>query len=163
MRRCSVCGEEKDDACFCKKGKGLNPACRDCTSVINKRYHDENRQAVILRKRAYRDKNRGICLAAAAKSRAKSAGIEIDLGLFDGSYFESWVGDDPVCECCGREMRPNRGAFCDDSITIDRIVPSLGYVRGNVAVLCWRCNRIKSNATSDELCMIAIWMWSHGA
>lgn len=35
--------------------------------------------------------------------------------------------------------------------TLDRIVPDVGYVKGNVAVISLRANRIKYNATIDEL------------
>jgi hypothetical protein len=34
---------------------------------------------------------------------------------------------------------------------VDRIVPRRGYVRGNVAVISMRANRLKSNMTLDEL------------
>ena len=35
--------------------------------------------------------------------------------------------------------------------TLDRIIPALGYVAGNIAVISWRANRLKSDATSEEL------------
>jgi len=37
---------------------------------------------------------------------------------------------------------------------IDKIKPNLGYVKGNVRVICWRANRLKSDATLDELLSI---------
>ena len=42
--------------------------------------------------------------------------------------------------------------------SLDRIVPDLGYVRGNVIVMSYRANRIKSDATAAELCAIAVWV-----
>lgn len=39
----------------------------------------------------------------------------------------------------------------DGSPTIDRIINDLGYVKGNVIVISWRANRIKSDATLAEL------------
>jgi hypothetical protein len=39
----------------------------------------------------------------------------------------------------------------DTRASLDRIVPSLGYVPGNVRVISFRANRIKSDATPDEL------------
>lgn len=35
--------------------------------------------------------------------------------------------------------------------SVDRIIPKLGYVKGNVIVICDLANRIKSNATPDEI------------
>lgn len=41
------------------------------------------------------------------------------------------------------------------SPTLDRTVPEKGYVKGNIAVISYKANRLKSNATPDELEMIA--------
>lgn len=35
--------------------------------------------------------------------------------------------------------------------SLDRIVPDLGYVIGNVNVISWKANRLRSNASADEL------------
>jgi hypothetical protein len=37
-------------------------------------------------------------------------------------------------------------------------VPAKGYVKGNVAVISTRANRIKSNATYKEIQMVADWV-----
>lgn len=42
--------------------------------------------------------------------------------------------------------------------SIDRIIPELGYVKGNVAVISWRANNLKSNATLHELESVVQWM-----
>jgi hypothetical protein len=39
----------------------------------------------------------------------------------------------------------------DNSPSLDRIVPEKGYVAGNIRVISQRANRIKSNATVEEL------------
>lgn len=41
------------------------------------------------------------------------------------------------------------------SPSLDRIIPSLGYVRGNVMVISKRANTIKSDATAEELLAVA--------
>ena len=50
----------------------------------------------------------------------------------------------------------------DDSPSIDRLIPELGYIKGNVNVISLRANIIKNNATKDELIKIANWMESKG-
>lgn len=35
--------------------------------------------------------------------------------------------------------------------TLDKLVPELGYVPGNVFIISWRANKLKSNMTIDEL------------
>lgn len=46
----------------------------------------------------------------------------------------------------------------DDSPSLDRLVPSLGYIKGNVCVISHRANSIKSNATWQELLSVSEWV-----
>jgi hypothetical protein len=39
---------------------------------------------------------------------------------------------------------------CDNSPSLDRIIPSLGYVKGNVRIISNRANRLKNNGSSEE-------------
>jgi hypothetical protein len=43
----------------------------------------------------------------------------------------------------------------DNSPSLDRKTPELGYVRGNVAFISTKANRIKSNATTEEIFAVA--------
>lgn len=42
----------------------------------------------------------------------------------------------------------------DDSISIDRIDPTVGYTNGNTRIVSWRANRLKSDATPQELLLL---------
>lgn len=50
------------------------------------------------------------------------------------------------------------GGARTSSPSLDRIVPELGYTKGNVAVISHRANCIKSNATLPELEAVASWL-----
>ena len=54
-----------------------------------------------------------------------------------------------------------KGKTRQDTPTLDRILPELGYVKGNVAFLSYRANRIKDNGTMQEHYKIADWIWNH--
>lgn len=43
------------------------------------------------------------------------------------------------------------GHHLPSSPSLDRIIPERGYTRGNVRVVSYRANQLKSNATLDEL------------
>lgn len=60
------------------------------------------------------------------------------------------------CPVLGIEIRYCQGkiGFIDHSPSMDRIVPRLGYVPGNVRIISWRANRLKQDATLDELLAI---------
>lgn len=85
--------------------------------------------------------------------RAKKNSIEFNL---DSDYIYNLILNQdkkcPYCECnlCFLNNR-------DDKVTspsFDRLIPSIGYLKENVVVCCYRCNSIKNNATYDELNLI---------
>ena len=45
----------------------------------------------------------------------------------------------------------------DNSPSLDKFIPSLGYVKGNIHVISWRANRFKSDGTPEEWQKIAEW------
>ncbi len=51
----------------------------------------------------------------------------------------------------GLNKHVGEGKLYDDSPSLDKIIPKLGYVKGNVWVVSNKANRIKSNATIEEL------------
>jgi hypothetical protein len=46
----------------------------------------------------------------------------------------------------------------DNSPSLDRINPEKGYVRGNIAIISYRANRMKADGTADEHRLIAEWI-----
>ena len=87
-----------------------------------------------------------------AKFRAKKRGIPFDLTL------ES-LGEMPLhCPALGIPLIV--GGPRDNRPQIDRIVPSVGYVRGNVAIVSARANRIKNDGTLRELLLLTQWLQS---
>jgi hypothetical protein len=81
------------------------------------------------------------------RNNAERVGVDFDLTISD-LY--------PLPETCPVLGIPinygtgSRGA-ADNSMSIDRINPDLGYVKGNVVLVSQRANRIKNDATVDEL------------
>jgi hypothetical protein len=57
------------------------------------------------------------------------------------------------------ESKMGKGKTRPDTPTLDRILPELGYIKGNVAFLSYRANRIKDNGTMQEHYAIADWIW----
>ena len=46
----------------------------------------------------------------------------------------------------------------DRTPSLDRFVPNLGYVKGNIRVISFRANRLKSDATIDEMRQVLAYM-----
>ena len=95
-------------------------------------------------------KNRAYRLWASAKDRAK-AGLPFNVTR---EYIESiWPKDN----CCPILLVELKGPVGDQrgvqptSPTLDRIVPQLGYVTGNVAVISQRANAMKQDCYKSEV------------
>lgn len=59
------------------------------------------------------------------------------------------------CPVFGMELKRGEGKWSEGSPSIDRIVPDLGYVKGNILIVSWKANRFKNNATIIELQQLA--------
>jgi hypothetical protein len=100
-----------------------------------------------LRPQAYR---RNICQALVRHARARAAlvGVAFDITKED-------IHVPAVCPLLGIPIRVANRRNDPHSPTIDRIVPALGYVRGNVWVISFRANQLKNDGTPEEHEMIA--------
>jgi hypothetical protein len=61
------------------------------------------------------------------------------------------------CPVFGFQLQSGSGKLHDASPTVDKIIPSKGYVPGNIQVLSHLANRMKSNATKTQLVIFAKW------
>ena len=111
----------------------------------------EKRAAVYARMYARRhaDPRRG--MLAGAKRRAKAYGVPFDLVLED-------IVVPKLCPVLGIPIGIGGGKTHAGSPSLDRIIPELGYVPGNVAVISHRANKIKNDATAAELRAVAEWV-----
>lgn len=79
-----------------------------------------------------------------AKNRAEKRGVAFDITPADILV--------PIfCPVLGLRLERGRGRFNPTSPTLDRIDNTRGYVKGNIIVVCWRANRLKSDASLPEL------------
>ncbi len=81
------------------------------------------------------------------KSSAKKRDIPFTLLLSDMDE----IGIPIVCPILGIPLHFNRHKVEDNSISFDRIDSSKGYSLDNVIVISYRANKLKSNATIDEM------------
>lgn len=135
MRICSKCQTEKENSEFHKQTNdphGLQSYCKMCMKSIKYSNHKKGHQ------KDYRK-----YLVRAAKCRAKQKNIPFDITWKDLELLT-------ICPVFGVDM------FSDTrnnpfSPSIDRLIPELGYVKGNVRVISRRANVIKSDASIREI------------
>lgn len=86
---------------------------------------------------------------ASIRYRAKKRGVPCTLR---GPDLEEMLPPDMVCPVLGVEMR---WGDKDYGPSVDQILPSEGYTKENCMVMCMKANRIKSNATPEEIRLVA--------
>jgi len=178
---CVDCGIEKpidDFHLHCLQPDGHHSDCKDCARArINQHYKDPgvkerksayNKEYQDSRPREYfREKaNRGNrnrkkkdlrlyklrFMLRSAKSRAKKKNLPFDISEAEFGGFRQ-LDYCPVFPHI--ELKWDNDKIMDNSPTIDRIIDELGYIRGNVRIISWLANRIKSNATAAEILLLA--------
>jgi hypothetical protein len=92
-------------------------------------------------------------MLGAAKQRAQAEGVPFSISIND-------IVIPTVCPIFGIEIKIGEGR--DLAPSLDRIVPNLGYVPGNVRVISMRANRIKRDSTESELRSILRYVESGG-
>lgn len=98
---------------------------------------------------------------ARATVRLDGRGLE-----FDDALFDIFPENPPkTCACCGvvldYNVYPRNDVAREKSPSIDRCINSVGYVVGNVYVTCFRCNRLKNNATLEDLKLFVAYVERH--
>ena len=88
----------------------------------------------LLQRKKFRDKKRN----------AIERGIEFTLVFGNLTWPE-------YCPALGIKINYSTTGRLDNNITFDRINPTKGYTPENTRLISWRANRIKNDATSDEL------------
>lgn len=83
-----------------------------------------------------------------AKKRAQRRGVPFSISITDIVVPET-------CAVFGFPISRSVGTISDTSPTLDCVVPSLGYVPGNVRVISQKANRLKNRMTLDEVLAIA--------
>jgi hypothetical protein len=83
-----------------------------------------------------------------AKRRAKDASVPFDLNY---AYLEEIFPKDNKCPIFGIEMEWGRENGQNNSPSLDRIHPALGYVKGNVIWISMYANRLKQDHSLDTL------------
>jgi hypothetical protein len=129
-----------------------DPAARKAT---NERWNGSSKAVIAKQLWRERDpKNAWACGAVGqAKTRARAVGLEFDI---DKDYIASILPD--VCPVFGTPFVWYGKKISELSPTLDRLIPALGYVKGNIAVISMKANAIKSNATAAEVEAVAAWM-----
>lgn len=142
---CRLCGLLKPSHAFPPRYTYNERECKTCVNI---------RAAVNRRSRQLRDPMRHAWKELRNKCKSKSLAFNLT-----PEYLTSiWSGRCPVL---GYTLSFETHRGCDEAPELDQFHPKLGYTEGNVAWISRRANRIKNDATLEEIENLYIWMGDH--
>ncbi len=165
---CCACKEEVKVSLFSinrANKDGLQQRCKSCDNfrqAIRRIEKAGEIQAYSLKYARERRKNpdhRLQMLLNSSKQRAASRNREHSLTLDE---IKNLWPEDNKCPVFGFELEWNSAGFRETSPSIDRIDSNKGYTKDNVQIISWKANRIKSNATQEDLEIVAKYMKDKG-
>lgn len=119
---------------------------KDVIKKKSKEHYENNKESILQENKDYRRTKKGSInyLYKSAKGRSKKYNIKFNLNLDD-------IVIPDMCPVLGIQLIQGDRVSFDGSPTLDRIIPELGYTKDNIIVVSMKANRIKNNATLDEL------------
>lgn len=166
LKTCKECGDDKPLNQFNKNKKakdGHRNQCQKCQGRYRTKHYQNHREKELKQAKTWRQNNpekirgyyqsnkeTGELLLKGAKHRAKQDNVPFEITL-------EHIPIPEVCPALGipiiihPSVKNGKGGPKPDSPSVDRIVSNRGYVPGNVRVISARANKIKSDATIDEL------------
>ncbi len=146
MKVCQGCEENLPTECFPLrkdiKKPTLRPYCHTCANKSQKARYTHHRKTNPFKHRCTR-----------AKSRASYLDVPFDL---TPEYLEEiWTG---ICPVLGVEIKLSTDRKDEYAAELDRFNPKFGYVQDNVNFLSRKANRLKNNASLEELENLCKWM-----
>jgi len=123
-------------------------------SITEKRANDRKYRLANTQKLSDRDKERYNTIERSlwypAKKRARLKGLEFNIDVTDIVIPE-------FCPILGIRLERGKGTVLPSSPTLDRIVQSQGYIKGNVQVISYRANSMKNDASPSEIIAFCTW------
>ena len=153
VKQCTQCRQTKPPEDFMKNSKtssGLGSLCKECNYSRVKEWKNRNKEKFSSYRRDYMKKRRSERepeqVIRRAVERAQSRKV-----AFERSAFEQFVKSPPIeCVCCGIKLDYS-GKQRMSSPSADKVIPKHGYVKGNVQIICTRCNCAKGDSTIEQL------------
>ena len=114
---------------------------KDASTAFRKR----NRIKRVEETKSWRRKYPLRSILSGIKSKCKRKNIEFSILENDFLPLPKY------CPVLGIKLNWNNTKQSNNSPSIDRINPNLGYTKGNSMIISWRANDLKRNATLEEL------------
>jgi len=120
----------------------------ECFREAARRYRKLNKSEVRAKEKHYYTTHPEILLLKGAKQRARKEGLSFTI---TAEYLRGVIPSDGRCPITQLEFKRGEGKVGPQSMTLDRIEPSKGYVPGNVAIISHLANTIKQDCVDPQV------------
>lgn len=137
---------------------GKYPYCKSCSRTCNRvagnKFYRINKRRLLSKAKTFCDtvEGRSKRMLIAAKARAKKNNLPFNITIED-------IIIPNKCPLLNVELTlysTKSGKSSDDTVaSLDRIIPELGYTKGNIQVISKLANVLKNKATKEQLVIFA--------
>jgi hypothetical protein len=153
--------------CYHKKRKVMTQEEKDKANEYQKKWRDENKDKINLSRKKKRLENLSEArekgrlwdlknphkkMFNGARHRANKNNLEFNITLDDIMPLPTH------CPVLGTELRKGISSSDSHSYSLDRVDNTKGYIKGNVAVISARANRLKRDGTLEEFEKLVKWL-----
>lgn len=133
-----------------KRNRALN---KDRNNQLKRESYPKNKERLKSKSIAADHANQEQYMLRALKSKAKFRNLDFNLTIEDIVLPEE-------CPVFKTPLVFGRGTqkHLPNAYSVDRIDPSKGYIKGNIQIISDLANRMKNNATLEQLHMFAKWI-----
>lgn len=132
--------------------------CDECSGklkIIQQRYHDKHKKDPKYKSRIKKNTKKWLAKSPWAKllisCRKRSKELKLNYNLDTAHLKKIYIEANGICPVLKIQFDKTN---LSTTPSVDRIIPELGYVKGNVRIISHRANMLKSNATIDEMKLI---------
>lgn len=161
--------------------RGYKNLCKFCQASAYKEYVSKNKLQLQKQRKEVYDKNikpelnkhlqniidkdpiryRARIIKNSMIQSSKKRNMEYDEDIANINYIYNQLLSNKNCQCCGKiySYEFKFDSNCNlDAPSVDRTNNNIGYVKGNIEIICWECNNSKHDGTIQELQTVIDWM-----
>jgi hypothetical protein len=155
---CKVCGTKDVEKFY----PTMKSKCKKCQSIASRdKYRNksvEDKKKSIAYAVKWQNDNFIKCKVDQCKRRSKKKGFEFN--ITEDYILRMYKAQNYRCKLSGVKMPLEVGNY-RGAMSIDRIDPSIGYVKGNIQLLCAAVNRMKADLNQKEFIRLINIMSNH--
>jgi hypothetical protein len=167
-KTCTKCLETKPISEFSKKGKGnnnframnvdnwssLKPTCKACDAAYAREFRKKNPGYQGSGKNSKYPKEERMLISAirarlnVCMNNQRKRGKQFETDVTDDYLYDLFQKQNGLCKYSGIPLKIQTKHLA--TLSLDKIVPEKGYMKGNVQWVCWAVNRAKGELDEKE-------------